>query len=89
MIKSHWEFFLRWILFVLVQNFLSLEYANVHYENQKGGFKMKCFLNMFDHRELPGHKPSLVSADMCKERQVDISCLTCFERKNGIDFFFF
>lgn len=60
---------------------LSLEYANVHYENQRGGFKRKCFLNMFDHRELPGHKPSLVNADMCKERQVSISCLSLLWEK--------
>lgn len=36
---------------------------------------MKCFLNMVDHRELHGHRPSLVNVDMCKERQVNISCL--------------
>ena len=31
---------------------------------------MKCFLNRFDHRELPGRRPSFVNADVCKERQV-------------------
>lgn len=36
---------------------------------------MKCFLNMSDHRDLPGRRPSLVNADICKERQVNISHL--------------
>lgn len=47
---------------------------------------MKCFLNMFDHRELPGHRPSLVNADMCKERQVIYHVYGCFGRKNCIGF---
>lgn len=36
---------------------------------------MKCFLNRVDRGESPGHRPSFVNADVCKQKQVSISCL--------------
>lgn len=48
---------------------------------------MECSLNMSDHRELTGHKPSLVNAGVYEERQVNISCLCLLWEKELYRFF--